>query len=246
MSLKVGECSNDILRDEGCIIVRRLSYSLLVLVLVLYIGSASRAHAQGGCSIVNLKVNYPSPVSVGQLFAVTVAVVVWCAIPSFVRSDLVASLGSLSVKSTLTDTSATFAQSGVHLHELTLMEAGNWSLDGSLFIIDSYYRNPIASATYHYVINVQPALVTQTSTTTETIVEPANQSATTITQIMNLTTTQTMNQTITIETPTPTTVTSILTTTAQLITGDQINVSLIVVLAVLLLAVLIGLIVKRS
>jgi hypothetical protein len=126
------------------------------------------------------------------------------------------------------------------------MEAGNWSLDGSLFIIDSYYRNPIASATYHYVINVQPALVTQTSTTTETIVEPANQSATTITQIMNLTTTQTMNQTITIETPTPTTVTSILTTTAQLITGDQINVSLIVVLAVLLLAVLIGLIVKRS
>jgi len=214
------------------------------MVLILYVGNATHAYAQGGCSIVNLKVTYPSHVSVGQMFAVTVAVVVWCAIPSFIRSDLVASLGSLSVTSSLTDMNTTYAQSGVHLHELTLMRAGNWSLDGQFFVIDSYYRNPIASAAYHYVINVQPAVVMQISTTTETIIEPANQSATTIIQVMNQTTTQTMNQTITLETPT--TMTSLLTTTAQIVSSDEINVSLIVVLVVLFLAVLIGLIAKRS
>jgi hypothetical protein len=50
----------------------RKAWYLLVIVL-LQITSITGVNAQNGCSILNAKVEYPSPVSVDQTFAVAIS-----------------------------------------------------------------------------------------------------------------------------------------------------------------------------
>lgn len=234
------QCRIGIVEVKGCIALRKSWY--LLPVLLLCIGSGTHAYAQGGCSIVNSKVNYPSPVYVGQPFTITVTVTVWCSIQSYIRSDITASLGSSLAESMLTDKNSTVAQSGSYLNQLTLTAAGNWSLDGAILIMD-FYNNQLASSNYHYNINVLPAgsVTTQTLSTSETV----NESTTTVTQTLSSTVTLTTSLTVTVETPTPTTVTSMITTTNESIFNDTTYSSLVIVLVILFVAALIGLIVRR-
>ena len=222
--------------------MRKVCYFLVILLLQL--ASITAVNAQYGCSILDLKVKYPSPVAVGQTFAVAISITVGCAIESYLRSDIAASLGSLSVKSSLTDTNGTFAHSGTYIHQLTLTAVGDWSLDGAVYILDSPGQTTLASSMYHYNINVLPEVPMNNQTsTTESICQPTS---TTVTQTINFILTQTTSftSTIWIETPNSTTVTSTITTDTQLISNETIY-STAAVLTVLLLVALIAIIVGR-
>ena len=216
----------------------------LLAILLLQITGIASVNAQYGCSILDMKVSYPSPVSVDQTFTVGVSITVGCAINSYLRSDISANLGTLSVQSSLTDSNGTFAHTGTYLHQLTLTSVGDWSVQGAVYIIDSLAKTTLAASMYHYNINVFPQVSLNNETvTTESICQPVT---VTSTQTFDFTTTQTTSyaSTIWIQTENTTTVTSTITTQMQLISNTTLYTAA-AVLTVLLMVVLVGTIVGR-
>jgi len=216
----------------------------LLTIMLLQAASIASVNAQYGCSILDMKVRYPSPVSVNQTFTVAVSVTVGCAIESYLRSDISATLGTLSIQSTLTDSNGTFAHTGTYIHQLTLTAVGIWSVQGAVYVIDSLAQTTLAASMYHYNINVLPQVPLNNQTvTTESICQPVTA---TTTQTVDLTAIQTTSYTSTIwiQTENTTTLTSTITIQTPLISNTTLYTAA-AVLTVLLLVVLVGAIVGR-
>jgi hypothetical protein len=218
----------------------------LLAILLVEITGATHVGAQNGCSILDLKVNHPSPVIVNQTFALAISIIVGCTIDSYVRSDITATFGSLTVRSSLIDQNATVARTGTYVHRIVLTAIGNWSLDGEMYIMGTVSQSPLAVSTYHYNINVAPEvpLTNNQTVTSESVCQTAT---TTLTQSVNFTVTQTTSftGTVWVENSNSTTVTSTITQDAQLISPEAIY-SVAAVMAVLFLVVLIGVIIGRK
>jgi hypothetical protein len=218
----------------------RKLWCLLAILLVQAVGITHVA-AQYGCSISDLKVDHPSPVTVNQTFELAISINVGCKIDSYVRSDITATFGTLSVQSSLIDRNSTVASTGTYVHRLVLTAIGNWSLDGAMYIMGTVSQSPLAVTTYHYNINVAPQ-VPLISNQTETSV--CDNATTTLTESVSLTITQVTSFTSTVWFTNSTTETSTITESIQLVSPETLY-SVAAILAVLFLIVLIAVIIGR-
>ncbi|HUK51381.1 MAG TPA: hypothetical protein VLV18_10120 [Terriglobales bacterium] len=219
--------------------MRKLWY--LLAVLLLQLSTVVHVNAQNGCIISDLQIIRPSPVTVNQPFDLGISIIVGCAIDSYVRSDITASFGSLSIQSSLIDRNATVARTGTYVHQLVLTEIGNWSLDGEMYIMGTVSQSPLAVTTYHYNINVAPQVPLVSN---QTVTSVCGNATTTMTESVSLTVTQTTSFTSTVWFTNSTMETSTITESVQLISPETLYI-VAAVLAVLFLVVLIGVIVGR-